>query len=126
MKLVVTIALCSVALLLFVANGAVSQTEIKAELKLPDWLKSRIAKMEATPKYAEATTIWKVTYKDEDAFLFIAPCCDQNNPLYSAAGVLLCSPNGGFSGRGYEKCPDAITPKTKFVVVWQKPEAGKK
>jgi hypothetical protein len=117
--------LYSVTLMLAVATSAVAQSEVKAKVKLPTWLKAKIATIEATPKFAEATVIWKLQYKDEDAYLFVAPCCDQFNTLYSATGVLLCSPNGGITGRGDGKCPDAITPKTKYVVVWRMPEADR-
>ena len=117
---------CFVAIALLVANNAFAQIEVKAQSKLPDWLKNRIAKIEATPKFAEATAIWKIKYKKKDAYLFVAPCCDQFSSLYNAAGLALCSPSGGITGRGDGKCPDSITPKTKFVVVWKLPESGKK
>jgi len=110
-------------LVLVLATNAIAQVEVNADSKLPDWLKSKIATMEATPKFAEATAIWKVRYKKQDAYLFLAPCCDQFNSLYSAAGILLCSPSGGITGRGDGKCRDAIKPKTKYAVVWRMPEA---
>ena len=37
------------------------------------------------------------------------PCCDQFNPLYDAYWNYICSPDGGFSGRGAGDCPSGMT-----------------
>jgi len=118
--------LYSIALLMLVATSACAQAEVKADAILPDWLNAKIAKLEAPSKYEQSPEIWKILYKNEDAYLFIAPCCDQFDALYDATGKLLCYPRGGFSGGGDGKCLDAITPMTKYVVVWKKPESSKK
>ena len=94
--------------------------------QLPAWLNSQIAELEAKPKAPKATAIWKLRYRNEDAYLFIAPCCDQFDVLYNATGTAICAPAGGITGRGDGKCPDALSPQTQSVVVWPKPGKGKK
>lgn len=39
---------------------------------------------------------------------FIAPCCDQFNPMFDARGKYICAPSGGYTGRGDERCPTAL------------------
>jgi hypothetical protein len=38
----------------------------------------------------------------------VSPCCDIYNPLYDELGKYVCAPDGGFSGRGDERCPPTI------------------
>lgn len=39
-------------------------------------------------------------------YLVYAACCDQFNPLLDAYGQYVCSPSGGFTGRGDGSCPE--------------------
>lgn len=41
-------------------------------------------------------------------FLREAPCCDRFNALVDERGAYVCSPTGGFSGRGKGDCPPKI------------------
>ena len=39
-------------------------------------------------------------------YLAYAACCDQFNPLLDAHGQYVCSPSGGFAGKGDGSCPE--------------------
>ncbi len=39
-------------------------------------------------------------------YLVYAACCDQFNSLLDAHGRYVCSPSGGFTGRGDGSCPE--------------------
>lgn len=85
---------------------------------LPDWVKQKIAAYEANPERPEAIEIWQMKYKGQDAYLFIANCCDQYNPLYDNSGKIICAPSGGFSGQGNGLCSDALHASPERVRIW--------
>ena len=99
---------------------------VRTASQIPAWLQSRIAAYNAHPSDAEATAIWKVKYQGQDAYLFIAPCCDQFNPLFSSAGVRLCAPSGGIAGSGDRKCPGALQAGSERSLIWSHPGSAKK
>jgi hypothetical protein len=37
-----------------------------------------------------------------------SPCRDLHNPLYDAQDQYVCAPDGGFTGRGDQRCPADI------------------
>ena len=50
-----------------------------------------------------------------------SPCCDFFNYLYDSNGDYLCSPDGGFTGKGDGKCPDNVRVKHSEGVVVPNP-----
>jgi len=86
---------------------------------VPPWLQAKIAAFSANPKLAEATEIRRIKYKDQDVYLFVAPCCDQFNALFDLQGARICAPSGGIAGRGDGKCPGADSVASELV--WKLP-----
>jgi hypothetical protein len=57
-------------------------------------------------------------YKDQQFYLFMAPCCDNFDILYDKNCKEICAPTGGFSGRGDGRCPD-FSKEAKLVrTIW--------
>jgi len=90
---------------------------------LPDWLRIRIGQYEALPIDRAPLGIWRITRNGQPAYYVQSPCCDQFNPFYDAAGTEICSPSGGFTGRGDGKCPTPMDPGTDARKVWSHPSA---
>ena len=45
-------------------------------------------------------------YRGERVYMLVAKCCDGYNRVLNFKGESVCSPSGGFSGRGDGECPD--------------------
>ena len=58
-------------------------------------------------------------YNGKKVFLVTAHCCDQYNTLYDENCKEICSPTGGFSGKGDGKCPDFSEKATHVRVAWE-------
>ena len=86
---------------------------------LPEWLRIRLADYDAQPRPAAPQAVFEVRYGNGVAYLVLAGCCDQLNPLIDSHGVLVCYPSGGFTGRGDGKCPGALPPGDERREVWR-------
>jgi len=64
-------------------------------------------------------TVYLFEYNGSAAFYFIAPCCDQLNPVYDANCVIICHPEGGITGKGDGKCADFFNIATGKEVLWK-------
>ncbi len=87
------------------------------------WVQKLISEFATSSTSRPPSAIWKVQYNGTEAYLFIEHCCDQFNYLYSAEGVLICAPTGGFAGAGDGKCPDALDLKQPISIVWPRSQA---
>ncbi|MEK6890000.1 MAG: hypothetical protein AABW82_03520 [Nanoarchaeota archaeon] len=56
-----------------------------------------------------AKIIKKCTYQSETVYYKITNCCDNYNSLYSIWGNLICSPDGGLTGKGDGRCLGEIS-----------------
>ncbi|MEP6504081.1 MAG: hypothetical protein ABJD97_12165 [Betaproteobacteria bacterium] len=102
------------------SDRASSTPTMRAEVAgLPEWLRIRLADYDAQPRPAAPQAVFEVRYGDGVAYLVLAGCCDQFNPLLDARGVLICHPSGGFTGRGDGKCPAALRPDVERREVWR-------
>jgi hypothetical protein len=63
--------------------------------------------------------VWRYTYQAETVFLVAPHCCDQYISVYSSKCVLICSPSGGFSGKGDGKCPDFYQDAKEGLLLWK-------
>jgi len=86
---------------------------------LPAWLQALVADFDAQPARTAPSTAFALPYEGATAYLFMAPCCDEFNPLYDARGVLVCHPSGGVTGRGDGKCPAGLPPRAQWREVWR-------
>ena len=99
------------------------QPDSQASVRAPEWLAVRIREYEKQPQRAVPLGIWQITHNGQSAYYVYSPCCDMTNPLLSADGREICSPSGGFSGKGDGKCPLPMDRGTKSTLVWSHPAA---
>jgi hypothetical protein len=90
--------------------------------KLPEWLTTRIAEYEAGPPDAAPLEIWQLSYKGKPAFYVLSACCDFLNPLLDYKGEEICSPDGGFTGRGSGICPVTADFDGPAQFLWSHPK----
>ncbi len=85
----------------------------------PAWVNKLIQKFEADPVGNPPLSITSYTYNSQPVYFVPAHCCDIPSVVYDATGNLLCSPDGGLSGKGDGKCPDFFTQRTNEQLIWQ-------
>lgn len=87
---------------------------------VPSWVQSQIEMLKAQPPYRTGKKmILKYRYQYMDVYYIPADCCDQLNPLYDEFGKKICSPDGGFTGKGDGRCPDFDRSSQTAVIIWQ-------
>jgi Domain of unknown function (DUF6970) len=93
---------------------------------IPVWLQEKIDTYVAKPVENPPIEIHKYEYNGQTTYYITAPCCDQFSALYDKDGKIICSPDGGITGKGDGKCPE-FREKAKHVkLVWKdEREAGK-
>ena len=111
-----------VAALVFAA-GLSTLGLARADEALPDWLARLVAQIEREPVRNPPAEIWRGHYRGLVVYFETPHCCDVPSRLFNAAGQRLCEPNGGLTGRGDGRCPDADIDDLKEERVWRDPRA---
>ncbi len=62
--------------------------------------------------------VWKWEADDSVYYYITSDCCDQFNYLYDENCVVICAPDGGFTGNGDRKCPTFNGDITK-TLIWK-------
>ena len=83
-----------------------------------DWLTELIASLESEPVRNPPALIVRYTYKDQVVYFVPSYCCDEMSMLYNSDGEIICSPGGGLSGDGDNRCPDFFDLATDQEVIW--------
>lgn len=93
---------------------------------VPEWVKNQIEVLKAQPPYRTGKKmIIKYRYQYKDVYYIPADCCDQLNPLYDEFGKKICSPDGGFTGKGDGRCPDFDRKAQTPEIIWQEETPNK-
>jgi hypothetical protein len=85
----------------------------------PEWLTALIAKLDSEPVANPPASITRFDYRGQPVYYLPPRCCDVPSTLYDATGAVICSPDGGFSGRGDGRCADFFTERTNERSVWR-------
>ncbi|KFN49517.1 DUF6970 domain-containing protein [Arenimonas composti] len=85
---------------------------------LPPFIVDLIARMEAAPPANPPASIHRYDYRGDTVYYVPPRCCDVPSALYSATGERICSPDGGFTGRGDGKCPDFLDTRSAGTLIW--------
>ena len=64
-------------------------------------------------------SIWQYEYNGQVVYYIPAKCCDFHSMLYDSNCNLICSPDGGFTGKGDGKCSDFLAKRTKEKLIWK-------
>lgn len=91
----------------------------------PEFVKNLIAAFSAAPPTSPPARIVRYTWHEQTVYFVPARCCDVPSALYSASGVRLCEPDGGFVGTGDGNCPDFREKRSDEHPVWTDARKGK-
>jgi hypothetical protein len=85
----------------------------------PSWINELIKKEAANEVANPPASLIKCFYKDKLVYYFPASCCDIPSIVYDEKGNVLCSPDGGITGRGDGKCSDFFELKKDCIIIWE-------
>ena len=73
-------------------------------------------KVSNPPRY-----VYSYQYKGKTVYYITSDCCNQYNILYDVNCNVICSPDGGISGKGDGKCSDFFDTATNPILIWKDP-----
>lgn len=86
----------------------------------PDWVKKFISESQNDP----TASLIRYEYKNQTVYFKpVTKCCDQMSTVLDENGDYLCSPDGGFTGRGDGKCADFFQKRKNEKVLLGSPES---
>lgn len=102
-------------LILSVALGAACAPPVEH----PDWLSPVIAELEREPVANPPALIAEYEYKGQKVYYLPPRCCDVPSIVYGPTGTIICSADGGLTGKGDGRCPDFFAERTNERIVWR-------
>ncbi len=93
--------------------------DLMSATPIPAWLKALIDELKAEPVANPPAQMIQFTYHGATVYYLPPRCCDIMSILYDADGNVLCSPDGGLTGKGDGRCPDFIETIKDEVVIWR-------
>ncbi len=85
---------------------------------LPVCIETKIEAIKIEPVGNPPAEVWKWEADGNTYYYFNSPCCDQYNYLYDGNCEVICVPDGGFTGKGDQKCPD-FSVDLKKTLIWK-------
>jgi len=85
----------------------------------PAWVDQLIEQFEKAPAGNPPLSIWQYEYKGETVYFVPAHCCDIASVVYDASGEVICSPDGGITGKGDGRCDDFFDQRSNEQLIWK-------
>ena len=73
---------------------------------MPTYVRSKIENIQKETVRNPPAEVWEWNVKGQMYYYFNSPCCDQYNYLYNDACEIMCAPDGDFTRKGDQDCPD--------------------
>ena len=108
-------------LVLAIALGAACKTNTEP---VPAWVTTLISQLENEPVANPPAFLARYDYGGRIVYYLPARCCDIASSLYDIGGVVICHPDGGFTGNGDGRCPDFFARRTNESIVWRDPRGA--
>jgi len=106
-------------LAIFIALFLLTGCSPATQASNPAWVDKLIQQISSDPVGNPPLSIWKYEYNGQAVYFVPAHCCDIPSTVYTAEGAILCSPDGGLTGKGDGKCSDFFEKRTGEQLIWQ-------
>lgn len=83
------------------------------------WINNLIEKEINSPIANPPASLTRCNYKNKIVYYLPPRCCDIPSKLYNEKGDVICSPDGGFIGKGDGRCNDFFKKRTNCEIIWQ-------
>ena len=85
----------------------------------PHCIQQRIIEIAAEDVWNPPAKVYSYFYNGKKVFLIPQHCCDIPSVLLDEDCNVICSPDGGFSGRGDGRCTDFFNMATDERLIWE-------
>jgi hypothetical protein len=85
----------------------------------PNCINSKISEISDGDVWNPPAKIYSFQYNKKTVYFFPQRCCDIPSEVYNEQCELICSPDGGFSGKGDGKCSDFWSEATDQLLIWE-------
>lgn len=85
----------------------------------PNCIKRKIRQIKSDEVRNPPASVWQYDYNGQTVYYIPPYCCDRPSELYDSDCKLICSPDGGLSGSGDNKCSDFFSKRTNEKLIWQ-------
>lgn len=85
---------------------------------LPSCIKEKIETLKNQPLQNPPAEVWEWKDEKSTSYYITSDCCDQFNYLFSDNCETVCAPDGGFTGKGDQKCPEFLG-ELKKTLIWK-------
>jgi len=86
----------------------------------PQCVRDEIEKIKQAPVWNPPLKVYSYLYKGQTVYYIpVYQCCDFASQLVDENCNVVCSPDGGLSGRGDGRCPDFTATRSNEKLVWQ-------
>lgn len=106
------ITLCLILCLIFGCKTSVPNQ------KLPQCIEAKIEILKNKPVQNPPAQVWKWQNDSKTFYYVTSDCCDQYNYLFNDSCEIICAPDGGFTGKGDQKCPEFDSNPQK-TLIWK-------
>ena len=97
-----------------------TQTCKKENLKdVPICILDKVRELKTADVSNPPSSVWQYEYNGQTVYYIPAKCCDFPSRLYDKSCNLICSPDGGITGRGDGKCKDFFEKRTNEKLIWK-------
>ena len=86
---------------------------------IPNCIQEMITEISAQEVANPPIHIYSYTYNKETVYYVTSKCCDIPSNLYDEDCNRICSPDGGFTGKGDMKCIDFFDKRTDEKLIWK-------
>ena len=87
--------------------------------EIQNCIKDKIEEIKRQAIWNPPAKIYSYRYKGETVYYIPQRCCDIMSILYDKNCNIICSPDGGISGKGDGQCPDFFTSRTDEKLLWE-------
>jgi hypothetical protein len=92
---------------------------VSADEQIPNGLNSLIDEYKSEQVGAPPREIWQYEYTGSVVFYMAEQCCDLGSDLFDAAGIKICSPDGGYASVGDGTCKDFLSERKNGKLIWK-------
>lgn len=93
--------------------------ELTLSEETPECIKTKIAEIVAGDVWNPPAKIYSYTYDRQTVYFVSSRCCDIPSIVYNDKCEAICSPDGGFTGRGDGKCTDFYESRSNEQLIWK-------
>jgi|TARA_B110000967_G_C18826839_1_gene531848 hypothetical protein len=106
-------------ILLYILILNSSDCKSKEVNKIPKCIQEMIVKISTKEVANPPILIYSYIYNEQTVYYITSKCCDIPSNLYNQDCNRICSPDGGFTGKGDMKCTDFFKKRTEEKLVWK-------